>query len=83
VATIHNVIKESGRVLPHPSVVFHAYASADTLWVARTLSHCTPVKQGKVSSNSVTHEATNFLGPQKISYVPVHNQSLFIQTQLM
>jgi hypothetical protein len=29
------VIKESGRVLLHPSATFHANASADTLWVAR------------------------------------------------
>jgi hypothetical protein len=35
VATIYDTIKESGRVLPHPSVVFHAYASTDTPWVAR------------------------------------------------
>jgi hypothetical protein len=60
VATVHDVIKESGRVLPRPSAVFHAYASVDTTWVARTLSHCTPVKRGKVSSNLSTHEATKF-----------------------
>jgi hypothetical protein len=60
VASIHDVTKKSGRVLPHPSVVFHAYDSTDTPWVARTLSHCTPVKRGKVSSNSLTHEATQF-----------------------
>jgi hypothetical protein len=60
VETAHNAVKESGRVLPHSSVVFHAYASADTTWVARTLSHCTPVKRGKVSSNPSTHEATKF-----------------------
>jgi hypothetical protein len=35
VATVHDVVKESGRVLPHPSGIFHAYASADTPWVAR------------------------------------------------
>jgi hypothetical protein len=35
VATVHYVVKESGRVLPCPSVIFHAYASADTPWVAR------------------------------------------------
>jgi hypothetical protein len=58
------------------SAVFHTYASADTLWVAQTLSHCTPVKRGKVSSNSVTHKATQFVGPQKISYAPVHNSNL-------
>jgi hypothetical protein len=60
VATVQDAVKESGRVLPHPSVVFHAYASADTPWVARTLSHCTPVKRGKISSNPSTHEATKF-----------------------
>jgi hypothetical protein len=32
VATIHDVTKKSGRVLPHPSVVFHAYASTDKPW---------------------------------------------------
>jgi hypothetical protein len=60
VATIHDEAKKLGRVLPRPSVVFHAYASADTPWVAQTLSHFTPVNQGKVSSNSSTHEATMF-----------------------
>jgi hypothetical protein len=65
VATVHDVVKESGWVIPHPSAVFHMYASADTPWVARTLSHCTLVKQGKVSSNSVTHDATQFAGPHE------------------
>jgi hypothetical protein len=60
VAIVHDTVNESSRVLPHPSVIFHVYASADTLWVARTLSHCTPVKRVKVSSNSLTHEATKF-----------------------
>jgi hypothetical protein len=32
----------------------------DTPWVAQTLSHCTLVKRGMVSSNSSTHEATQF-----------------------
>jgi hypothetical protein len=60
VATIHDMTKKPGRVLPRPSVVFHAYASVDTPWVARTLSHYTSVKCGNVSSNSLTHEATQF-----------------------
>jgi hypothetical protein len=60
VATIHDVTKKPGRVLPRPSAIFHAYASADTPWVARTLSYYTSVKCGKVSSNSSTHEATQF-----------------------
>jgi hypothetical protein len=34
VAIVHNVIKESGRVVPRPSAVFDAYASADTPWLA-------------------------------------------------
>jgi hypothetical protein len=60
VATIHDVTKKLDRVLPHPSVIFHVYASIDIPWVAQTLSHCTPMKRGKVSSNSSTHEATQF-----------------------
>jgi hypothetical protein len=44
VATIHDVAKKLGRVLPRPSAIFHAYASVDTPWVARTLSHYTSVK---------------------------------------
>jgi hypothetical protein len=60
VATVHDAVKESSQVLPHPSAIFHAYASVDTAWVAQTLSHCTPVKRGKVSSNPSTHEATKF-----------------------
>jgi hypothetical protein len=60
VATIHDVTKKTGRVLPSPSSIFHMYASVDTLWVAQTLPHCTLVKRGKVSSNSLTHEATQF-----------------------
>jgi hypothetical protein len=47
---------------PYPSAIFHAYASADTSWVAQTLYHCTPMKYGGVSSNLVTVEATQFVG---------------------
>jgi hypothetical protein len=60
VATVHDAIKESSWILLHPSVIFHAYASVDTPWVARTLSNCTFMKRDKVSSNSSTHEATKF-----------------------
>jgi hypothetical protein len=81
VAIVHDVIKELGRVLPHPSVVFHTYALANTPWVAQTQSHCTPMKRGRVSSNSVTNEATQFAGPQKILYVPVHNSSLLTRAR--
>jgi hypothetical protein len=34
VATVHDVMKESGRVIPRPSAVLHAYASTDTPYVA-------------------------------------------------
>jgi hypothetical protein len=34
-------------------------------WVAQTLSQCTSMKLGEVLSNSVTIEATKFVGPHK------------------
>jgi hypothetical protein len=60
VAIVQDAVKESGRVLPHPSAILNVYALADTLCKARTLSHCTPVKRGMVSSNSSTHKASQF-----------------------
>jgi hypothetical protein len=62
VATVHDDYQRVEPDPPYPSVVFHAYASADTLWVARTLSHSTPVKYGGISSNSATVEATQCVG---------------------
>jgi hypothetical protein len=82
VATIHNVIKKPGRVLPHPSVVFHAYASADIPWVAQTPSHFTSLKWGKVSSNSLKHEATQF-GDSICPISVITFKCLFIRTQPM
>jgi hypothetical protein len=76
----HDMTRKSGRVLPRSSVVFHTYVSVDTPCVARTLSHCTPVKRGKVSFNSLTHEATQF-GIPYVSYALVHFKCLFIRTQ--
>jgi hypothetical protein len=35
--------------------VFHAYASVDTPWVAHALSHCTPVRYGRIASVSAAH----------------------------
>jgi hypothetical protein len=63
---------------PHPSAVFHAYASADTPWVAHALSHFTPVRYGRIASVSAAHEVTQFAGPHKIPYAPVHNSNLLI-----
>jgi hypothetical protein len=34
VVIVHDAVKESGRVLPLPSSIFHVYASTDTPWVA-------------------------------------------------
>jgi hypothetical protein len=58
VAAVHDAVKESGHVLPLPSVILHTYASVDTPSVAQRLSHHAPVKQGKISSNPSAHEAT-------------------------
>jgi hypothetical protein len=58
VATVHNAVKEMIRNHLNLVHVFHAYASADTPWVAHTLSHCTPVRYGKIAYVSVAHEAT-------------------------
>jgi hypothetical protein len=80
VATVHDAVKESGRVLPRPSATYHAYASVDTPWVARTLSHCTSVKQGKILPNPSAHEATKFR--DSICLVCVSTfKCLFIRTQ--
>jgi hypothetical protein len=76
VGTVHDDYQRVEPGTPYPSVVFHVYASADTPWVAQTLSHCTLVKYGGVSSNSTTVEATQFAWPQKIPYAPVHNSNL-------
>jgi hypothetical protein len=40
--------------------VFHAYAWADTPWVAHALSHYTSVKYGRIASVSAAHHATQF-----------------------
>jgi hypothetical protein len=40
--------------------VFHAYALADTPWVAHALSHFTSVRYGRIASISAAHGATWF-----------------------
>jgi hypothetical protein len=60
VATVHDAVKETIRghlTLVH---VFHAYASADTPWVAHGLSHYTPVRYGRIPSVPAAHNATQF-----------------------
>jgi hypothetical protein len=60
VATVHDAVKEMTRAHLTLGHVFHAYASVDTSWVAHALSHCTPVRYGRIASVSVGHDATQF-----------------------
>jgi hypothetical protein len=60
VATIHDAVNETIRAHLTLVYVFHTYASADTPWVAHALSHCTPVRYGRIASVSVTNDATQF-----------------------
>jgi hypothetical protein len=81
VATVHNAVKETIRAHLTLVHVFHAYASADTPWVAHALSYFTPVRYGRITSVSATHEATQFAGPHKIQYAPIHNSNLLTETR--
>jgi hypothetical protein len=81
VTTIHDEVKETIRahlILVH---VFHAYASADTLWVAHALSHYTSVRYCRIAFVLAAHDATQF--GDSICPVCVSTfKCLFIQTQL-
>jgi hypothetical protein len=61
--------------------VFHAYASADTPWVAHALSYFTSVRYGRIASVSVAHSATQF-GDSICPICVSTFKCLFIQTQL-
>jgi hypothetical protein len=56
--TIHDKVKETIRVHLTLVHVFHAYASADTPWVAHALSHYTSIRYGRIASISAAHDAT-------------------------
>jgi hypothetical protein len=58
VATIHDEVKEMIRAYLTLVHVFHAYASADTPWVALALSHYTFVRYGRIAFISTAHDAT-------------------------
>jgi hypothetical protein len=81
VAKVHNAVKETIRAHLTLVHVFHMYASTDTPWVAHALSHFTSVRYGRIASVSAAHEATQFAGPHKISYAPVHNSNLLIRAK--
>jgi hypothetical protein len=58
VATIQDEVKETIKAHLTLVHVFHAYASADTPWVALALSHYTSIRYGRIASVSTTHDAT-------------------------
>jgi hypothetical protein len=60
VATVHDAVKEMIRAHLTLVHIFHAYASANTPWVAHALSHYTSVRYGRIASVSVAHDATRF-----------------------
>jgi hypothetical protein len=74
-------IKESSRAHLTLVHIFHAYASADTPWTAHALSRVSPVRYGRVSSNSATVEASKFTRPHKILYTLVHNSNLLTKAR--
>jgi hypothetical protein len=76
VATVHDAVKET--ISTHLTLVhvFHTYASVDTPWVTHALSRCTPVRYSRITSVSMMHGATQFVRPQEIPYVSVHNSNL-------
>jgi hypothetical protein len=81
VATIHDVVKEMIRAHLTLVHVFHAYASADTPWVAHALSHYTSIRYGRIASISAAHDAIQFR--DSICLVCISTfKCLFIQTQL-
>jgi hypothetical protein len=55
VATVHDTVKEVIRAHLTLVHVFHAYAS-----VAHALSHCTPIRYGRIDFVLATHDATQF-----------------------
>jgi hypothetical protein len=81
VATVHNAVKKMIRVHLTLVHVFHVYASVDTPWVAHALSHFTPIRYDRITSVSAAHETTQFTGPHKILYAPVHNSNLLIEAR--
>jgi hypothetical protein len=62
--------------------VFHAYASADTPWVAHALSHFTSVRYGRIASVSAAHGATQFRDSICLICISIF-KCLFIWTQPM
>jgi hypothetical protein len=82
VAIVHDAVKETIKAHLTLVHVFHAYASADIPWVTHALSHCTPIRYGRIASISTAHDATKF--GDFICHVCVSTfKCLFIHTQPM
>jgi hypothetical protein len=81
VIIVHNAVKKTIRAHLTLVHVFHAYASTDTPWVAHALSQYTPIRYGRIASVSATYRATQFMGPHKIPYAPVHNSNLLTKAR--
>jgi hypothetical protein len=60
VAAVHNAVKEMIRAHLTLVHVFHTNASAVNPWVALALSHCIPIRYGRIAFVSTTHKATHF-----------------------
>jgi hypothetical protein len=80
VATVRDTIKETIRAHLTLAHVFHVYASTDTPWVAHALSHCTPIRCGRIASVSVAQTLLS-LGIPYVPYASVHFKGLVIQIQ--
>jgi hypothetical protein len=77
VAIVHDAIKETIRAHLTLVHVFHAYASANTPWVAHALSHYTPIRYGRIASVSAAHDATQF--GDSICHICVSTLQLLVQ----
>jgi hypothetical protein len=79
VTTVHDAVKETIRAHLTLVHVFHVYVLTDIPWVAHALSHCTPVRYGRIAYVSAAHNATmvgDFICPVRVSTF----KCLFIQT---
>jgi hypothetical protein len=82
VATVHDAVKETNRAHLTRVHIFHAYASADTLWVAHALSHYIPVRYFRIASVLAAHDVLS-LGIPYVPYASIHFKYLFNRAQPM
>jgi hypothetical protein len=80
VATVQDAIEETIKAHLTLVHVFHVYALVDIPWVAHTLSHCTPVRYGRIASISAAHDATKF--GDSICPVCIHTFQMLVHSYL-